>query len=379
MSRVIIRHLDLKQVHIPFKLAFRHAAAERSETSSLWVEAVSERGTKGYGESCPRKYVTGETIDSAQKFFLRHQPALCREINDLSSLRAWMEQYARELDANPAAWCAIELAVLDLMAKENNQTMEALLSLPSLHGRFQYSAVLGDSSDAAFRASAEQYRRHGFTDFKLKLSGDLERDRGKIAVLKNWNENSPRIRLDANNLWENSDQAISFLRALDFPFFAVEEPIRANRYSELARIGETLNCKIILDESFLGIDQFASLRRFPVSWIINLRVSKMGGLLRSLRIVETARGLNMELIVGAQVGETSLLTRAGITVAHAARDILLAQEGAFGTFLLERDVLDAPLMFGAGGVLDTTDHASLKQPGFGFTLTQNPDFIKSMD
>lgn len=377
MSDGIIHHLQLKQVRIPFKLAFRHASAERSETSSLWVEAVSKRGQIGYGESCPRQYVTGEAINSAQKFFSQHQSTLCQQISGLASLQAWMANHKDELDVNPAAWCAIELAILDLMAKNNNQTVEALLSLPSLCGRFQYSAVLGDATDDAFQASAEQYRRHGFTDFKLKLSGDLERDRGKIALLKNWNTNSLRIRLDANNLWGNSDQAISFLRALDFPFFAIEEPIRPDQYSELARIGEILNCKIILDESFLRIDQFKLLRQHPASWIINLRVSKMGGLLRSLRIVETARRLNIGLIVGAQVGETSLLTRAGITVAHAARDILVAQEGAFGTFLLERDVLDPALMFGAAGVLDTSHYPLLTQPGFGFALTQNPDFIKN--
>jgi hypothetical protein len=32
----------------------------------------------------------------------------------------------------------------------------------------------------------------------------------------------------------------------------------------------------------------------------------------------------------------------------------VAQEGAFGTFLLERDICDPPLMFGAGGILEAS-------------------------
>ena len=75
------------------------------------------------------------------------------------------------------------------------------------------------------------------------------------------------------------------------------------------------------------------------------------------------------MIVGAQVGETSLLTRAGLTVAHAAGDALVAQEGAFGTFLLERDVCDPPLMFGAGGVLDVSAHPMLAGSGLGLPST----------
>ena len=77
----------------------------------------------------------------------------------------------------------------------------------------------------------------------------------------------------------------------------------------------------------------------------------MGGLLRSLEVARAARKANVGLIVGAQVGETSVLTRAALAVAHASRDILVAQEGAFGTLLLERDVCDPSLTFGAGGVL----------------------------
>lgn len=366
MTTVKIRRLHLESLHIPFKAAFRHASAERAETSSVWLKAVSEDGITGYGESCPRPYVTGETLATVHAFFSRHEAALRAEIVDLISLRAWMAAHDHELNANPAAWCAIELALLDLLAKENGQTTEAFLSLPPLQGRFHYSAVLGDADGQAFRSVAEKYVRKGFTDFKLKLCGDFERDREKVTVLRYLGNETLRVRADANNLWESADDAIFFLRALDYPFFAIEEPIRVNRHAELPRVGEALACKIVLDESFLRIDQLELIRDAPYRWLINLRVSKMGGLLRSLEIVEAARASGVGIIVGAQVGETSLLTRAALTIAHAARDGLVAQEGAFGTFLLERDVCNPPLMFGDGGVLDISNVPSLA--GFGLVL-----------
>jgi len=364
-KNVEIRLLQFKEIRIPFKAAFRHASAERAETSSVWVEAVSERGGTGYGESCPRSYVTGETVDSARLFLFRHEVALRADVHDLASLRAWMGAHADDLDAHPAAWCATELAILDLLAKERGQTVEALLALPPLCGLFYYSAVLGDADRDEFQATATRYRHHGFTDFKIKLSGNLERDREKVVILRGLDVASLRVRVDANNLWESADEAIAFLRALDYPFFGIEEPIRPNHYADLARIGEALRCKIILDESFRCMAQFEPLRDAPDRWLINLRVSKMCGLLRSLAIVETARAWGIGLIVGAQVGETSLLTRAGLPVAQAAREGLVAQEGAFGTLLLAHDVCDPPLMFGAGGVLDCATYPHLNGPGFG--------------
>ena len=74
------------------------------------------------------------------------------------------------------------------------------------------------------------------------------------------------------------------------------------------------------------------------------------------------------VIVGAHVGETSLLTRAGMTVSNGARDLLVAQEGAFGTHLLARDVVEPPLMFGPGGVLDVDGLGIGRAPGLGLTV-----------
>ncbi len=358
-----IRELRFAVLAIPFKVAFRHASAERAETSSVWVQSVSEGGVVGRGESCPRPYVTGETIDSAQAFYSRHEAALCADVVDLDSVRSWMAERREELDVNPAAWCAIELAILEMLAIESRVPIEGLLALPRLAGRFQYSAVLGDMSHDAFQAMAGQYRRQGFTDFKVKLSGNLDRDREKIALFREWP--GIRVRVDANNLWRTADEAIAGLSALDYPFYAVEEPITPGEYAGLARIAARLGCNVILDESFLRASQIDLLTGDPDAWIINLRVSKMGGLLRSLEVVKAARQANVGLIVGAQVGETSVLTRAALAVAHASRDILVAQEGAFGTLLLERDVCNPSLTFGAGGVLDVAAYPALERPGFG--------------
>jgi hypothetical protein len=104
----------------------------------------------------------------------------------------------------------------------------------------------------------------------------------------------------------------------------------------------------------------------------------MGGLLRSLAIIETARALGIGLIIGAQVGETSLLTRAGLTAALAAQDILVAQEGAFGTFLLEHDICTPSLMFGASGVLDCNSYPMLQTAGLGLVPTSIAEVTSSI-
>lgn len=352
-----IASIRAQALDIPFKVQFKHASASREATQTLWVEARDDAGRIGYGEGCPREYVTGETLEGALAFVVRHAAACSARIADVGALRAWVDDKRSVIDRAPAAWSAIELALLDLFAQRERCSVEQLLGLPALDGSFRYTAVIGDGPIARFDAELARYIQAGFRDFKIKLSGDLERDRGKVASLRAGGIDAGRVRADANNLWQDVDAAGAHLRALDYGFTALEEPLRADDLAGMAQLAGQLRCAIILDESALRIAQLAALGAWPVPWMVNLRISKMGGLLRALAFADAARAAGLRIVIGAHVGETSVLTRAALCVAHVSRDILFAQEGAFGTHLLARDVIEPPIMFGAGGVLHCRDLA----------------------
>src|SRR5690348_12445702 len=131
----MITEIRARLWEIPFKQRFRHAAANRTFTQTIWVEAISDSGMRGLGESCPREYVTGESIVSSLDFIGRIEPEV-RRIRNLAELKLWVKPQADLIDAHPAAWCAIELAVLDLLAREENRSVESLLGLPSIAGSF---------------------------------------------------------------------------------------------------------------------------------------------------------------------------------------------------------------------------------------------------
>lgn len=364
--------LELRRIAIPFRAPFRHAAAERRATESVWVEARTPGGT-GYGEACPRPYVTGEDLGSVRTFFRRHHDELTTAIAGVDDVVAWGDTHRDEIDRNPAAWCAVEMALLDALARERAVSIETLLGLPAASGVFRYTAVVGAADGATFRATVERYRALGFTDFKLKLSGHVRQDHENLAWLRRAGGDAWRLRLDANNLWPTVDEAARYLDALACPVFALEEPLRAGRYAALARLGAVRCARIILDESCARAEQLGVLDGLGGRWIVNVRVSKMGGILRSLRVVEAARRQGIPVVVGAQVGETSLLTRAALTVAARARDLLLAQEGAFGTLLLTADVCEEPLMFGRAGQLELRDPSA---PGLGIVVRPDRSFLE---
>jgi L-alanine-DL-glutamate epimerase-like enolase superfamily enzyme len=355
---------------IPFNVAFKHASAERATTQTVWIEAAARDGAVGFGEGCPRDYVTAESLHSASLFLSAHTSDWLAAIHDVETLRVWADRHRRDVDANPSAWTAVELALLDLLGKKENKSVDALLGLPELSGRFRYTAVLGDAPLRQFEMQLNHYVQAGFREFKIKLAGETARDLAKVRALGGAGISPHAVRADANNLWRDADVAIRDLGALDFPFFALEEPLSAGDYAGMGRIASALNTNIILDESLLRVDQLEQIGEAAGRWIVNVRVSKMGGLLRSLELTRAARQRGVRVIVGAHVGETSLLTRAALTIANSARDILLAQEGAFGTHLLAGDVVDPPLMFGQGGILDVVELGGSINPGLGLALSR---------
>ena len=77
-----------------------------------------------------------------------------RNIGDVHGLRAWIDGHRGDIDRNPAAFCAVELAILDLAGKVSEHTVEEELGLPRLDGSFRYSAVLAEVRNPGYVTSA---------------------------------------------------------------------------------------------------------------------------------------------------------------------------------------------------------------------------------
>lgn len=364
-----LESLEVMTFPVPFRTVFRHASATRDRAENVIVIARSASGHVGYGEGCPRSYVTGETVDSCATFIRDQAADIIASVNGTDDLRRWIDGHAVLIDRNPAAFCAIELAILDLLGKIAEAPVEDLLGCPRLEGSFAYTAVLGDAPWPVFRWQLNRYRRAGFGDFKIKVSGKPRRDDRKLAPFRGESGHGARVRLDANNLWHEADACIDHLTALSFDFLAVEEPLQPGDLTGFARVAAACGCRIILDESLLRRDQVTALDDSE-RWIVNLRVSKMGGLIRSLETAKNAAARGIGVIIGAQVGETSILTRTALALAASCRDNLVAMEGAFGTLLLQRDLTAPCLMFGAGGRITPADLAGLGTAGLGLTVDE---------
>lgn len=350
--------LKVEGLFIPLRTTFKQASSTRNLGESIWCEA-NRNNLTGYGEGCPRRYVTNETVETGLAWLKEQIPIIIQQCNSIENLKNWIAKNSALINEYPAAFCAIETALLDLFAREKGQSVEGLLGLAAPQNMYQYSAILSDGNEEKFKGLIQRYLSMGFMDFKVKVNGQLVKDQQKLNNIRLLCQakgiTNYRIRLDANNLWAGkTNTAIDYLAQLDHPFLGIEEPIESKNYPALSEISQALNVPIILDESLCNLTDLANLNQVEGQFIANLKVARIGGVLRTLELIEELKKADKKIIIGAHVGETSILTRAGMCAAQAAGGNLIAQEGGFGKILLEADKVHPSLTLGAEGTIDLT-------------------------
>lgn len=361
-----IVEITVQHLQIPFTESFSHASADRQRTDSLIVRLTLDDGTRGYGECCPRLYVTGEGCRDAARFIQRIAATIASDVHDFSELRQWVIANEQLIDRHPAAFCGLELALIDAFARRLGLQAEAFFDVEVRSGRrFNYSAVVSGGPLEKSLRMMQAYRSFRFDDFKIKLSGNLELDIDRIEQFIDLSPAS-RLRLDANNLWSDPLVAASYLQRLPDVFFAVEEPLGSKDFAGLSLLQRLVRKKIILDESFTSRSDLGFLPDDKDRFILNVRISKLGGLIRSKMITGIAERSGIKYIIGAHVGETSILSKAALILGAANGGSLIAREGAAGEYLLSRDICRHSIMFGDLGFYQDDNDI----PGIGFEVNE---------
>lgn len=370
-----VAELTAFHVRIPLCRPVRHASHARTSTDNVVVRCVLADGTEGWGEGVPREYVTGETATSALAMLRRSD--LPSQLEPCENLLAAVTQAERlRLAAVPgdirgiggnAARCAVELAVLDAYGRYFGDPLSAVTALvtPGLHQRrprVRYSGAITSSDEIKLRLVALLYRLYGFRQIKVKVGIPGQNDAARLRAIRRWVGSRVEIRVDANEAWA-ADEAADQIRALEpSRIVCVEQPVAHADIAALSAIIRQVSTSIMLDESLCSMADAELAEANGWGNRFNLRLSKCGGFIPTLRLAEFAwqRGLCYQL--GCQVGETAILSAAG---RHFATSVgwLNALEGSFDRHLVNERLSRQDITFRRGGWAP-----ALSGPGLGITV-----------
>ncbi len=344
---------EIFPVDLPFRRAFKHSAAERSCSNSLFLSCTLDSATVGHGECLPREYVTGESRDTAMD--LLRDDILPRLIGRGFSSMEEVEDFLRHCDGKTpawvdgkkpqtAAWSAVDLALLDAFGRHFGQAvLKARERAPSQSLR--YSGVLSSQTGFQLVRSCLKMRLFGLRSIKMKIDPSTP-DRALKTATSILGEGV--VRVDANMAWTRDEASQGMRRMARHGVRLFEQPLQADDLEGLAQLVAETGLGVMADESLTDRDSLYRLVEHKACTAVNVRISKCGGLLASLNRCREARASGLEVQIGCQVGESSLLSAAHLALAAAVGDARYL-EGCFGHYLLRKDPVTPLLQFGYGG------------------------------
>ena len=292
-TRLTWEPLTLK-LHRPFRLSYGVSETRRA----FWLRLA---GDEGWGEATIPSYYH---VSEADMFACWAAAAQWRAPlpDDPADIGEWIG------DDGPApARCALDLALHDRIARQQNVPLYELLGVPkptSLTTAFTIS-IDEPAEMARLAAQVPEY-----PIIKLKLGSDD--DVARVAAVR---AARPDVRLyvDANAGW-SPEEAVAHIQALaPYRLELIEQPVAKDDMAGLGYVQAHTDVPIVADESVQSMDDIEQLAALGVKGI-SLKLMKVGGLAPALHMLRRARELGLRVMLGCMV-ETSL----GVTaMAHLA-------------------------------------------------------------
>jgi L-alanine-DL-glutamate epimerase-like enolase superfamily enzyme len=293
-----ITKIETMIIEIPVENPYVFSHGVLKAFSNVIVLIYTDEDIVGIGESSyvPGGGVSEETPESTKPVIDKYlAPAIIGDDPfDIESIHQKMDAI---IPRNLIAKCGIDLGLWDLIGKALNLPAYKLLGgevNPKIHCTYTLSIDTPQNmaEQAFFR------KKQGYKTLVAKIGRDPNTDIDRLMAVREAVGAQINIRLDANEAYR-PDQAIRIIRKMEKyePEF-VEEPVKRWDLDGMAKVTKAVDVPISSDESNTSIESAARLLRKGAADILNIKISKNGGLFKSKKIAALAEAHGIPCIVG---------------------------------------------------------------------------------
>jgi L-alanine-DL-glutamate epimerase-like enolase superfamily enzyme len=319
---------------------------------STVVEVATDTGLSGWGEVCPLgpaylpAYARGARTGIAElaPHLLGLDPLALGELN-------------RRMDAamrgHPYVKSALDIACWDLLGQASGLPVATLMGGHVGESFALYRAISQDSPEAMAGRIA-QYRAEGYRKFQLKVGGDPDTDIERIRAAAARLERGDVLIADANTGW-TQHAALRVADAVRDVDVYLEQPCLS--YEECLAVRRHTNRPFVLDEVIDGLEAVVRGVTDQAMDVINLKISKVGGLTRAREIRDLCVSLGIAMTIEDTWGG-DITTAAIAHLAHSTPERFLFSSTDFNSYVTVSFADGAPQR--QGGRL-----AASREPGLG--------------
>lgn len=294
---------------------------------STVVAVETDAGITGYGEVCPLgpaylpAYAAGARTGIAE--LAPH--IIGADPTELDVLDRRMNAAMR---GHPYVKSAIDIACWDILGQAASLPVATLLGGKVGESFPLYRAISQDTPEL-MAASIEKYRAEGYRKFQLKVGGDPDTDIDRIHAAASVLERGDVLIADANTGWTQhaAMRVADAVRSVDV---YIEQP--CSTYEQCLAVRRHTDRPFILDEVIDDIGMVVRGAADQAMDVINLKISKVGGLTRARRIRDLCVSLGIAMTIEDSWGG-DITTAAIAHLAHSTPPELLFSSTDFNSYV----------------------------------------------
>lgn len=299
-------------------------AVEVFDATVVAIDTVG--GVIGWGEICPLgpaylpAYAAGAR--AGLKELAPHLLGL--DACALGLVNARMDGAMR---GHPYVKSALDMACWDVLGQTAGLPVATLMGGHVGESVALYRAISQDTP-AAMAASVKRYRREGYRKFQLKVGGDPDVDIARIHAAAGVLSPGDVLVADANTGW-TQHQALRVAAAVKDVDVYLEQPCPS--YEQCLVVRRHTNRPFVLDEVIDGLDMVARAASDGAADVVNLKISKVGGLTRARQIRDLCLSLGLAMTIEDTWGG-DIVTAAIAHLAHSTPTRYLFSSTDFNSY-----------------------------------------------
>ena len=278
---------------------------------STVVAVETDAGVTGWGEVCPLGSAYLPSYPAGARVGIQELAPKLIGLDpcDLGMVNLCMD---RAMRGHPYVKSALDLACWDILGKVAGLPVVTLLG--GRHGpEVALYRAISQESPEAMSAKVAGYRAEGYAKFQLKVGGDVMVDIERIRQCSAKLAPSEILIADANTSWTTQEALRVAAAVRDIDCF-IEQPCAS--YEECRVVRQHTDRPFILDEIIDSLGQVVRSFADGAMDVINLKISKVGGLTRARQIRDLCVGLGVPMIIEDTWG-SDIVTAAIAHLAHS--------------------------------------------------------------
>ncbi|GAA3763310.1 dipeptide epimerase [Salinactinospora qingdaonensis] len=290
--------LDWEPTRLHLEQPLRISRSVMAERDAVWVYLSDERHT-GYGEVVTSAYY-GLDLDRITGLLQRCR-AWARRHTDPRELVADLPTITADLHTAPGVAMAIDAAAHDLLGRCTATPVHRLIAAP-YRREVATARTIGITAASTAARTATELTQQGFEVVKIKLgSADFDDDLARVRAVR---EAAPRARLllDPNGCWDAPQAARHLERLAPLGVEAVEQPIAPGSPECLGWLSQRCEPPVIADEDAATLADVQRLAGRVAG--VNVKLAKCGGIVAAREVIDAARAVGMDIMLGCLVASS---------------------------------------------------------------------------